>query len=77
MSGDPIKAFGLAVREARKERGMSQETLAFESNLDRTFVSQLENGRKQPSLLTIYQVAAALGLAASDLLRRAEIRLDA
>ncbi|QNH62785.1 helix-turn-helix transcriptional regulator [Hymenobacter sediminicola] len=72
MSGEPIKAFGLVVKEMRKARGLSQEALADEAQLDRTFISQLETGTKQPSLTTIFRLAAALRLQASELLRRVE-----
>lgn len=75
MSGDPIKAFGLVVRQMRKDRGLSQEALAAEANLDRTFISQLETGTKQASLTTIFRLAAALQLEASSLIRQVEDRL--
>jgi len=77
MSGEPIKKFGLVIKELRKSRGLSQEALSDEANLDRTFLSQLETGRKQPSLLTIFQLAVALGVDASELLRRVERMLHA
>ncbi len=75
MSGDPIKVFGLIVKELRKERKISQERLADEAAIDRTFLSQLETGRKQPSLLTILRLAQALRVEASDLLQRVEAKL--
>lgn len=75
MSGEPIKAFGLVVREMRKARGFSQEALADEARLDRTFISQLETGSKQASLTTIFRLAAALQVGASELLRQVEERL--
>lgn len=77
MSGEPIKAFGLVIREMRKARGVSQEMLSDEAGLDRTFLSQLETGRKQPSLLTIFQLAGALQANASELLRQVERKLQA
>lgn len=76
MSGDPIKIFGLVIKELRKERKLSQERLADEASLDRTFLSQLETGRKQPSLLTILQLANALRVEASDLIQRMENKLQ-
>jgi transcriptional regulator with XRE-family HTH domain len=76
MSGDPVKLFGLVVRELRKERKLSQESLADEAALDRTFLSQLETGRKQPSLLTILRLAQALQIEASVLIRLMEIKLQ-
>ena len=75
MSGDPIKLFGLVVKELRKERKISQEYLADEASIDRTFLSQLETGRKQPSLLTILRLAQALRMEASELLQRVEAKL--
>jgi transcriptional regulator with XRE-family HTH domain len=61
-------AFGAAVRETRKQRGISQEQLAFESDLDRSFISQIECGHKQPSIVTIFQIAKALGTTPAKLL---------
>lgn len=75
MSGDPIKAFGLVIKELRKAQGFSQEALAFEASLDRTFLSQVETGRKQPSLLTIFRLATALKLTVSELFNRVETHL--
>ena len=77
MSGEPIKEFGLVVKQLRKSLGLSQEALADEANLDRTFVSQLETGTKQPSLTTIFRLAVALRVEASDLLLRVEAALRA
>ena len=73
MSGDPIKAFGVIVKEMRKARRLSQEALAEEAHLDRTFISQLETGSKQASLTTIFRLAAALRVEASDLLKQVEV----
>jgi transcriptional regulator with XRE-family HTH domain len=75
MSGEPIKAFGLVIREMRKAKGLSQEGLSDEASIDRSFLSQVETGRKQPSLLTIFQLAAALHVDASELLRQVESRI--
>jgi transcriptional regulator with XRE-family HTH domain len=61
-------AFGAVVRGARKERGISQEQLAFDSDLDRSFISQVECGHKQPSLVTIFQLAKALDTSPATLL---------
>ena len=72
MSGEPIKAFGLVIKQMRKVRGLSQEALADEAKLDRSFVSQLETGSKQASLTTIFRLAAALQVEASELLRQVE-----
>lgn len=73
--GDPIKAFGLSVRDLRKQQGLSQELLAAEAGLDRAFLSQVETGRKQPSLLTIFRLAGALKLDVSELFKEVEARI--
>lgn len=64
--------FGVALREIRKERGLSQETLAFESGYHPTYIGQLERGRKSPSLRTIVGLAAVLKVLPSELLQRFE-----
>ena len=63
----PEEAFGLVLRDLRRERSLSQEALALESQLDRTFISLLERGLRQPSLTTIFQLARTLGLSPEDL----------
>jgi len=63
----PEQAFGIVLRDLRQARSLSQEALALESGLDRTFVSLLERGLRQPSLTTILQLARSLGVAPDDL----------
>ena len=63
----PEEAFGVVLRDLRRQRSMSQEALALESQLDRTFVSLLERGLRQPSLTTILQLAESLGVAPEHL----------
>lgn len=55
-------AFGKALREARKERGMSQEELAANAELDRTYPSLLERGLRTPTLTVLLYLSDALGL---------------
>jgi transcriptional regulator with XRE-family HTH domain len=63
----PEQAFGIVLRDLRQTRAISQETLALESELDRTFISLLERGLRQPSLTTILQLARPLGVAPQEL----------
>ena len=56
-----IAAFATALRELRLERRMTQEDLASEAGVDRTFVGLLEGGQRQPSLSVIWALARALG----------------
>ena len=62
------KDFGHRIREFRKERGLSQETLALACDLDRTYIGGVERGERNISLLNIYKIAAALDLNARELL---------
>ena len=66
------QAFGAALREHRKKRHLSQEALAFEAGLDRTYISLLELGQRSPTLDTMQQIAQALRLKVSTLVIRME-----
>ena len=48
------------IRSLRLEAGLSQEELAFNADVDRTYVSQLERGIANPSLLILHRISAAL-----------------
>lgn len=48
------------VKAARKARGLSQERLALEAEVDRTYVSQIERAVSNPSLLVVAKIAAVL-----------------
>ncbi len=66
------KAFGRAVRERRERLGISQEELGFRATLDRTYVSGIERGTRNPTLATMLRLSSALGVRASRLLSTAE-----
>ncbi len=68
---DIRKQVGLNVKKFRRDRGWSQEELAFESGLHRTYISGIERGARNPTLLVIDQVAAALGVTPARLLEPA------
>ncbi|WP_246055760.1 helix-turn-helix domain-containing protein [Leucobacter komagatae] len=61
------KEFGARLRELRKERGLSQEGLAHEAELDRSYVGQVERGERNISLDNIYRFSRALGISPADL----------
>ncbi|WP_323001593.1 helix-turn-helix transcriptional regulator [Denitromonas sp.] len=52
--------FAIKLRHARNASGLSQEALALAANVDRTYVSQLERGVANPSLLILGRIARAL-----------------
>jgi transcriptional regulator with XRE-family HTH domain len=70
------EAFGQVIRELRKANHFSQEKLADMSSLDRSFISLLESGKKQPSLITIFQLAKALGISPSKILANVEEKIQ-
>ena len=69
------EAFGNVIRELRKANQISQEKLAELSNLDRSFISLLECGHKQPSLITIFQIAKAFNFSASKIMSLVEEKI--
>ena len=62
-----LDSFGKRVSAIRKERGFSQEDLADAADLHRTYISSLERGRRNPTLVTIKSLAHALGVSMGDL----------
>lgn len=75
--GELEKVFGGVLRTLRVKHGLSQEALAFESSLDRTFISMLERGQRLPSIATLRAVAKPLGLSGSELMALVEADLPA
>lgn len=72
----PEKAFGKVLQRFRKAKGLSQEELSFRSQLDRTFISRLEGGLRQPTISTIIRLAEALGVSASSIVAEVEYTLN-
>lgn len=70
--GSLEKLFGKALQKLRKEKGLSQEKLSFESGVHRTYISLLERGKRCPSLKTIFQLSKALAVEPADLLERVQ-----
>ena len=73
MSTDLLQDFGLAVRRIRTRQRLSQEQLAANSDLNRSYVGEIERGQVVPSLVTIQKLSEALNLTASALLQECEI----
>ena len=63
-----LKNFGDRVRSARLTLGLSQEKLGLNCGLDRTYISGIEHGKRNISLINIHKIAAALHIAPGDLL---------
>jgi transcriptional regulator with XRE-family HTH domain len=71
LSHDHV-ALGRAIRELRKQRGLSQEGLAEAAGMHRTYVGGIERGERNVSFANILRLADALGVPASLLLAHYE-----
>ncbi len=69
---EPEEAFGIVLREQRKQRDLSQESLAHEAGVERNYVSLLELGRNSASLKMIFKLTAALGISVAEFMTLVE-----
>jgi transcriptional regulator with XRE-family HTH domain len=65
---DVRKIVGRNVRRLREEAGLSQEKLALEAELDRTYVSGVERGVRNPTVTVVARIAKALNIEPNKLL---------
>ncbi len=68
-------AFGIVLRELRKQRELSQELLAHEAGLERNYISLLELGRNSASIKTLFKLTPVLGVSASEFMQQVELVL--
>lgn len=66
---DMRKLVGRNVRAVRQARGMTQERLAEVSGFSQQYISGLERGRRNPTVVTLYELAQALGSTPVELLQ--------
>jgi transcriptional regulator with XRE-family HTH domain len=71
-----VKVFGKVLSELRKNAGLSQEKLAELAGLDRTYISLLERGLRQPTITTLFNLSKALGISPSSLIKDVENRIQ-
>jgi transcriptional regulator with XRE-family HTH domain len=64
-----LKKFGNQLRELRQKRQLSQEAFAAECGFDRTYVSGIERGLRNVSLLNLERLSRCLGISLSELLK--------
>ena len=62
------------LKELRSEVGISQENLAYESELDRSFISMMERGLRIPTISTLFQISKCLKTTPSEIMKRIEER---
>ena len=63
-----LKELGERLRELRKAKGLTQEQIALDTGIDRGFISEIENGHKNPSMYTMARILRYLkvGFASLD-----------
>ena len=57
---DIRKKIGLRIKSLREEKGLSQKDLAYSSDLDRTYIASVENGKRNISIINIEKIANGL-----------------
>lgn len=70
-----LKALGFLVRRHRGSLGISQEELALRANLDRTYISGIERGIRNPSLTALVSLADGMKINVSSLLEGLETEI--
>ena len=66
---DMRKLVGRNVRWVREQRELTQEALAEKVGFSQQYLSDLENGKRNPTIITLYEIAKALGASVEDLIR--------
>lgn len=69
MATDICEQFGTNLRRIRRKRGFTQEELAHRVGMDVSYLSELENGKKEPCLRKIKELSQALDVTLSQLIR--------
>lgn len=65
---DIRRKLGLNIKRLRKAKGLSQEDFAFEAEIHRTYVSDVERGSRNPTITVVEKFAKALGVTPGHLL---------
>ena len=69
------KAFGRALKKIRLKKKLTQESLSLEAQLARVYISELEYGKKTPSIETVFKISKALNIKCSKLMDLTEEEL--
>jgi len=68
-----LVALGRAIKVLRLELGLSQEALAFEAGIDRSYIGGIERGEHNLALINLIKIAQTLGISASELLTKSKL----
>ena len=74
MAEDVRQIVGLSVRRCRRAAGISQAELAARMGVDRAYISGLELGQRNPTVITLWHLAKALGVDFRQIFREGPIR---
>ncbi|MGE3335526.1 MAG: helix-turn-helix transcriptional regulator [Rhodospirillaceae bacterium] len=66
---DMRKLVGRNLKRLREDRGLTQEAFADKVGFSQQYLSGLENGKRNPTVITLYEIAKALGVSVEDLVR--------
>ncbi|HEV8513027.1 MAG TPA: helix-turn-helix transcriptional regulator [Cyclobacteriaceae bacterium] len=78
MNGQHLnETFGKVIKQLREERDLSQQELADYAELDRSYISDVERGRYNPTLLTIYKLSEILKIKPQELFKEVDKLLKA
>ena len=69
MLQDIRKKLGRNIRKIRLEKGMTQGDICRATGMDRSYVSGLEAGKRNPTLINIFKIAESLNISSSELLK--------
>lgn len=73
---EPEEAVGTVLRLLRKQRGLSQETLALDAGVERNYVSLIELGKNSPSIRILFKLCKALDTSPSAFLAGVEAHMQ-
>jgi transcriptional regulator with XRE-family HTH domain len=69
---DMRKLVGRNIKRIRQEKGLTQEQLAEISGFSQQYISGLEQGQRNPTIVSLYELATALGVSHMELVRPTE-----
>ncbi|MGE5606807.1 MAG: helix-turn-helix domain-containing protein [Bacteroidota bacterium] len=73
---DLLHAFGDTLKQFRKKKSWSQEELADYSGLDRTYISLLERGLRNPTLTTLFSIAKCMDYQPNQFIKEIENKME-
>jgi transcriptional regulator with XRE-family HTH domain len=65
-----LDALAKRIAFVRKQKGITQEKLASEADIDRVALANIETGKRRPTVTTIYRIAVALGVKVEDIFKQ-------